>query len=85
MPFVFSAVSTLHHACMQVQTLQSLGLSQEAYTVASQAIQAHPHSVPLWLLRLTLHSTGSGDPSLGELCKEAVEKIPKEVCISVEQ
>ena len=70
---------------MQVQTLQSLGLSQEAYTVASQAVQAYPHSVPLWLLRLEVHSTGSGDTPLGELCKEAVEKVPKEVCMHVDR
>ena len=67
----------------QIRTLQQVGLSQEALVVSAQATQAYPHSVPLWLLRLRsfcCHTREVSHSSLSELCRQARDTVPKEVC-----
>ena len=67
----------------QIRTLQQVGLSQEALAVSVQATQAYPHSIPLWLLRLRsfcCHTREVSHSSLSELCRQALDTVPKEVC-----
>ena len=69
--------------CSQVRTLVSLDKQEEAAMALNSALQTHPSSVPLWLLRLemvvgvaSLVCTGEGQ---GEVMEEEEEGVVLEV------
>ncbi len=69
----------------QVHTLQCLGLTQEALAVATSATAVHLHSLPLWLLRVRILSACSSPSfaALSELCREALQQLPREVQLKI--
>ena len=80
-----------------LDTLESLGRMEDALTVSSQATMAYPESVELWLQRLNLLSAAAqdhsgkirktkasrkkGEASVCDLCRAALDKVPKKVCV----
>lgn len=77
-------VSGVENVSMQVRTLQSFDKHSEACSVMTFALEAHPSSVSLWLLRLTMGSPDSSQGDEGKvlenLCRDALGMIPVKVC-----
>lgn len=81
-----------------IDTMISLDLTSEARSISKQATIAHPTSAGLWLTRLscegggvgseagvTCEGSGKGDVErMGELCREALGRVAKEVNKSLE-
>ncbi len=64
-----------------IDTMLTLGLNQEAASISELGTGAYPSSLPLWLARLS--SVDSCSEKVGQLCRQALDQVNKEVTVYI--